>query len=68
LATATRSGTEIKDANAAEIAYFQRLKAYGDANGWSNPAAFPQPTAAEAALIGSLVPYQEKECGITFGK
>jgi len=59
---------EIKDATAAEVAYFQRLKAYGDAHGWTNPAAFPQPTAAELTLIGSLVPYQEKECGITFGK
>jgi hypothetical protein len=59
---------EIKDATAAEIAYFQALKAYGDVHGWTNPAAFPQPTAAEATLIGSLVPYQEKQCGITFGK
>jgi hypothetical protein len=59
---------EIKDATAAEIAYFQRLKAYGDAHGWTDPAAFPPPTAAEVTLIGSLVPYQEKECGITFGK
>jgi hypothetical protein len=59
---------EIKEATAAEVAYFLRLKAYGDAHGWANPAGFPQPTAAEAALIGSLVPYQKKECGITFGK
>jgi hypothetical protein len=59
---------EIKEATAAEIAWFQRLKAYGDAHGWTNPAGFPQPTAAEAALIASLVPYQKKECGITFGK
>lgn len=63
-----RTPPEIKDATAAEVAYFQALKAYGDAHGWTNPAAFPQPTAAEATLIGSLVPYQEKECGITFGK
>jgi hypothetical protein len=59
---------EIKDATAAEIAYFQRAKAYGDAYGWTNPATFPQPTAADATLIGSLVPYQQKQCGITFGK
>jgi hypothetical protein len=58
----------IKDASAAEIAYFQQLKAYGDAHGWTNAAAFPQMTPADAALIASLVPYQEKECGITFGK
>jgi hypothetical protein len=59
---------EIKDATAAEVAYFQRLKAYGDAHGWTSAAGFPQPTAQEATLIGSLVPYQEKNCGITFGK
>jgi hypothetical protein len=59
---------EIKAATDAEIAYFQSLKAYGDANGWTNAAGFPRPTASEITLIGSLVPYQEKNCGITFGK
>ncbi len=63
-----RTPPEIKGATTAEIAYFQRLKAYGDTNGWTNPSAFPKPTAAESTLIGSLVPYQEKHCGITFGK
>jgi hypothetical protein len=63
-----KSPPEIKDATAAEVAYFQRLKAYGDVHGWTSAAGFPQPTAQEATLIGSLVPYQEKNCGITFGK
>jgi hypothetical protein len=59
---------EIKDGTNAEIAYFQRVKAYGDANGWTNPAAFPKATAAETALIGSLIPFERTQCGITFGK
>jgi hypothetical protein len=59
---------EIKDATAAEVAWFQRMKAYGDAHGWTDAAAFPPPTTAESTLIASLVPYQQKECGITFGK
>jgi hypothetical protein len=59
---------EIKDATAAEILYFQQVKAYGDANGWTDPAKFPQMTPAESTAISSLVPYQIQQCGIKFGK
>lgn len=62
------SPPEIKDATVAEITYFQALKAYGDVNGWTSAAGFPQPTTAQATLIASLVPYQQTQCGITFGK
>ena len=59
---------EIRDGTAAEIAYYQQLKAWGDVHGWTDPAGFPRPTAAQTAAMASLVPYQEQQCGITLGK
>ncbi len=59
---------EIRDGTAAEIAYYQQLKAWGDVHGWTDPAGFPRPTAAQTAAMASLVPYQTKQCGITLGK
>jgi uncharacterized protein len=58
----------IADATTLQIAYFQQVKAYGDAHGWTDAAGFPQPDAAQTAAMSSLVPYQKTECGISFGK
>lgn len=58
---------EIKDATAAEIAWFQAVKAYGDANGWPKDSMkYPQLTSAQITLLTSLTPYQETKCGIKF--
>jgi hypothetical protein len=58
---------EIMDATTAEIAWFQAMKASGDANGWTSSTGFPPMTKAQATAMGPLTEYQKKECGIKFG-
>ena len=58
---------EIADATAAEIAWFQSMKAYGDVHGWTDMASFPTVTPAQAKAMGPLTAYQKEKCGIKFG-
>ncbi|HEX7472989.1 MAG TPA: hypothetical protein VF323_07885, partial [Candidatus Limnocylindrales bacterium] len=58
---------DILAATQAELAYYATIAAWTATNGWTNLAAAPRPTTEQNSLIGSLVPYQEHQCGIKFG-
>jgi len=60
---------EIRDAMAAELAYYQVLAEWANQNGWDALAtsdSVPPPPANFLAALGPLTSFQRTQCGIKF--
>jgi hypothetical protein len=61
---------EIRDAMAAELAYYQVLADWANQNGWDAlpmSTSAPPPPADFLAALGPLSSFQMTQCGIKFG-